>query len=195
MRARSALYFSNIKVILREVVLRNKPKEMLDVSSKATVPVLVLKEKFSAFMASFTFESLVRDDGKLILLPVVMGLAIVWYFNMRSEPPAFLILASTIGGACVAGVLWPYRMRSSAYRYGFIALCTVLLVLLGLCVASLKTALVKSPVLSYELKVTEVTGIIVEKEILKRPQDYRLLIKPLSIEKLPQDKLPHYVRL
>ncbi len=44
MRARAALYFSNIKVILREVVLRNKPEEMLQVSKKATVPVLVLED-------------------------------------------------------------------------------------------------------------------------------------------------------
>ena len=44
-RARAAIYFSNVKVILREVVLKNKPKEMLLVSEKATVPILVLKEK------------------------------------------------------------------------------------------------------------------------------------------------------
>ena len=44
MRARAALYFSNIKVILREVVLRNKPEEMLQISKKATVPVLVLED-------------------------------------------------------------------------------------------------------------------------------------------------------
>ena len=35
-------YFSNVKVILREVVLKNKPKEMLLVSEKATVPILSL---------------------------------------------------------------------------------------------------------------------------------------------------------
>ena len=44
MRARSALYFSNVKVIIREVVLRNKPEQMLQASKKATVPVLVLKD-------------------------------------------------------------------------------------------------------------------------------------------------------
>ena len=43
MRARAALYFSDVKVILK-VVLRNKPEEMLQVSKKATVPVLVLKD-------------------------------------------------------------------------------------------------------------------------------------------------------
>ena len=45
MRARAELYFSKIDVILREVVLRNKPKEMLIASEKGTVPVLVLKDR------------------------------------------------------------------------------------------------------------------------------------------------------
>ena len=44
MRARAAIYFSKIKVELREVLLRNKPPEMLDISRKGTVPVLKLKE-------------------------------------------------------------------------------------------------------------------------------------------------------
>ena len=45
MRARAALYYSNIKVILREVVLNNKPEAMIRSSKKATVPVLVLKDR------------------------------------------------------------------------------------------------------------------------------------------------------
>ena len=42
MRARLAIYSSNIKCELREVVLRDKPSEMLEISPKATVPVLQL---------------------------------------------------------------------------------------------------------------------------------------------------------
>lgn len=42
MRARMAIQYSQVSVELREVVLRNKPQEMLDSSSKGTVPVLVL---------------------------------------------------------------------------------------------------------------------------------------------------------
>ncbi len=42
MRARLALAVSGLKYELREVVLREKPAEMLAVSPKATVPVLVL---------------------------------------------------------------------------------------------------------------------------------------------------------
>ncbi|MFK7957127.1 MAG: glutathione S-transferase [Lysobacterales bacterium] len=41
-RARLALSVAGVKTQLREIVLRDKPAEMLEVSSKATVPVLVL---------------------------------------------------------------------------------------------------------------------------------------------------------
>ena len=41
-RARMALLASGVSVELREVVLRHKPQALLDVSPKATVPVLVL---------------------------------------------------------------------------------------------------------------------------------------------------------
>lgn len=43
MRARLGLTSANIKVELREIVLRNKPAHMIELSPKATVPVLRLK--------------------------------------------------------------------------------------------------------------------------------------------------------
>ena len=42
MRARMALHVSNQKVEFREVLLRDKPQSMLDISLKGTVPVLLL---------------------------------------------------------------------------------------------------------------------------------------------------------
>ena len=44
MRARMALYLSEIVVELREVSLRNKPQSMLEISPKGTVPVLLLDD-------------------------------------------------------------------------------------------------------------------------------------------------------
>jgi len=41
MRARMAIRKSNLEIELREVDLKNKPKAMLQASSKATVPVLI----------------------------------------------------------------------------------------------------------------------------------------------------------
>ena len=45
MRARMALKLTNIKCEIREVRLNNKPKQMIDISPKGTVPVLVLEKK------------------------------------------------------------------------------------------------------------------------------------------------------
>ena len=45
MRARMALAYANIDYQVREVVLRDKPPSMLELSSKGTVPVLCLGER------------------------------------------------------------------------------------------------------------------------------------------------------
>lgn len=44
MRARMALYISGIELEHREILLRDKPEEMLAASPKATVPVLILPD-------------------------------------------------------------------------------------------------------------------------------------------------------
>jgi len=44
MRARMALLASGVQIKVREIVLRNKPAEMVAASPKATVPVLVLAD-------------------------------------------------------------------------------------------------------------------------------------------------------
>ncbi len=44
MRARMALYTASIKVELREIVLRDKPQTLLDISPKGTVPVLLTSD-------------------------------------------------------------------------------------------------------------------------------------------------------
>ena len=45
MRARLAISISEVQVEAREVILSNKPKELIDCSEKATVPVLHLVDK------------------------------------------------------------------------------------------------------------------------------------------------------
>ena len=44
MRARMVLLHSKIQCEIRETSLRNKPKEMLEISPKGTVPVLILDD-------------------------------------------------------------------------------------------------------------------------------------------------------
>jgi glutathione S-transferase len=44
MRARMALQYAEIDVEIREIALRDKPQHMMDISPKATVPVLILPD-------------------------------------------------------------------------------------------------------------------------------------------------------
>lgn len=60
MRARLGLLFAELKVELREVVLKNKPAQMLAISPKGTVPVLELAEDGSS-------ERLVIEESREIL--------------------------------------------------------------------------------------------------------------------------------
>ena len=45
MRARMAVRYAGVDVELREVVLKNKPPEMIEISSKGTVPVLQFNDQ------------------------------------------------------------------------------------------------------------------------------------------------------
>ena len=60
MRARLGLLFAELKVELREVVLKNKPAQMLTISPKGTVPVLELAEDDSS-------ERLVIEESRQIV--------------------------------------------------------------------------------------------------------------------------------
>ena len=44
MRARLGLLFADRQVVLREIVLKNKPTQLLAISPKGTVPVLQLSD-------------------------------------------------------------------------------------------------------------------------------------------------------
>jgi len=62
MRARMALVESNIEFDIYEISLKNKPDEMLSISSKGTVPVLRLQDKNVLFL-----NELVLDESLEIM--------------------------------------------------------------------------------------------------------------------------------
>ena len=62
MRARLAIYVSNIKVQLREILLRNKAPEFLLASAKGTVPVLVTQKEVIEESLDIMVWSLKQED-------------------------------------------------------------------------------------------------------------------------------------
>jgi len=67
MRARIALYKSQQKIILRDIVLSNKPQEMLNASPKGTVPVLILPEKIIEESFEIMLWALKQSDPNNLL--------------------------------------------------------------------------------------------------------------------------------
>lgn len=69
MRARLALSVSGQTCELREVVLRDKPAELLAISTKATVPVLVLPDMLIEESLDIMLWALRRHDPQSWLIP------------------------------------------------------------------------------------------------------------------------------
>jgi len=92
MRARMAIASSGIQVILREVSLRDKPQSLLDISLKATVPVLL------------TAEKRVIDESLDIML---------WALQ-QSDPNAWL---KNINYALIENNDGPFKLWLDRYKY------------------------------------------------------------------------------
>jgi glutathione S-transferase len=79
MRARMALAYAGIAVELREVLLRDKPQEMLAASPKGTVPVLVLPDgPVIDESVDIMLWALSRSDPDNWLAPPARGDAASW---------------------------------------------------------------------------------------------------------------------
>ncbi len=66
MRARIAIFYAKQRVVLRDVVLNNKPKALLLASPKGTVPVLVLAN--SVLKSTLIAEQCVIDESLDVML-------------------------------------------------------------------------------------------------------------------------------
>ena len=91
MRARMALVVSNTPVRLREVILKDKPKEMTQVSSKGTVPVLLQGDK-------------VIDES----------LDVMHWALEQSDPENWL---STKDDRLIEQNDWPFKHHLDRYKY------------------------------------------------------------------------------
>jgi glutathione S-transferase len=92
MRARMAIVSSGMQVILREISLRDKPQSLLDISSKATIPVLLTPEKR------------VIDESLDIML---------WALR-QSDPSAWL---NNINYALIENNDGPFKQWLDRYKY------------------------------------------------------------------------------
>ena len=68
-----ALEYSNVEVELKEISLKKKPQSFMDLSSKATVPVLVLSE-----------QEIIDESRDIMMWSLTQNDPDQWYFNLSS---------------------------------------------------------------------------------------------------------------
>ncbi|MFW5439767.1 MAG: glutathione S-transferase [Methylophilaceae bacterium] len=95
MRARMGLKYVGVDVEIREISLRDKPKHMVTISPKATVPVLVLA------------------DGKVI----DESLNILYWALEQSDVDGWLALDDVIAKALIAENDTSFKAALDAYKY------------------------------------------------------------------------------
>lgn len=95
MRARMAVAIAGIEVELREVVLRDKPAEMLKVSSKGTVPVLVLP------------DGMVVDES----------LDVMQWVLAQNDPEGWLVSDPAATNALIADNDGPFKHHLDRFKY------------------------------------------------------------------------------
>lgn len=91
MRARLAILSAQQPVLLRAIVMKNKPAEMLAVSPKGTVPVLVFEEKFEEqFEIPLEVESIFSSKNNIKHKVIDESLDIMLWALKRNDPENLL---------------------------------------------------------------------------------------------------------
>ncbi|WP_114287044.1 glutathione S-transferase [Candidatus Halocynthiibacter alkanivorans] len=121
MRARLALQSGGITVALREVVLRDKPAEMLRASPKGTVPVLITGDQMVSAGAPVPGAGgpVVSAGGPVANAAaqvVEESLDVMFWALGRNDPEGWLDMPAT-GHALIAECDGPFKTSLDRYKY------------------------------------------------------------------------------
>ncbi len=138
--------------------------------------------------AFFTRSFLAERDRWALWLPAALGLGIGIYFALDAEPS--LYLAVGFGGAGLLVAAAAAGSPEPAWRMGLMLLAALLI---GFCVAKIRTQIVAAPVLGHRLGPTAIDGLVESAE--PHGKGARLLLSHLSIAGLVPDETPARVRI
>ena len=125
-------------------------------------------------------------DRWFLWTPVGVGVGVGAYFALPQEPPTW-VGAVLVGVA--AALAWLLRRRPVALAMVLAALA----IAVGFTSAQTRTALVAEPMLRKAIGPTQVTGRV---EIIERlPAGARLVLREVTIDRLPHDATPGRVRV
>ena len=132
---------------------------------------------------------LARDLSALGLwTPVAIGVGVGIYFSLHTEPE----VPHTVIGFCTALIVSLLLNVFADHRFRFVS-AGLFFVALGFCAADLRTDTVAEPILSRDLGMRDIEGVIVSVE--ERERDQRFLVELTSVEGLAPEQTPRRARI
>lgn len=135
-------------------------------------------------------EAAAQWDRVLLWTPVAFGMGAAAYLSLRSEPSAGLALAIGLAGLAIAVA----GRRFSADRRVLAVTGLAAAMAMGFTIAKLHSDAVATPIVPASLGVTTVEGLVVDVEA-PSARGPRLLIAPVSIERLAPEATPGRIRI
>lgn len=147
------------------------------------------------FAAALYLELQDQKDRLFLWLPVAFGAGIVLYFSLPFEPgilsalmPIFLTLAPLI-------VMWRKRHDATRLFVLFLILSAFFLAACGFASSKISAEINGTHILANTIRITQVAGTIESIESLGEGDGSRIVLKNLTLEKIPAAQTPQKIRL
>ena len=121
----------------------------------------------------------------------MLAAGVLVYFALPAEPAPFWGPGGLAGAGAIAALAWRLRARLPWLGVAALALAAAGA---GFSLALLRTASVEAPILEARLGPVTVRGVV-EQVSVRSARDMRVLLRPESVERVAEDRLPAKVRL
>lgn len=149
------------------------------------------KERTRLFAKWFSFH----QEHALLYAPVLLGSGIALYFLLTFEPSADTVFSLWLGSLAFLIVAIQLYLINPNKRSVLILAYIIVMSMSGFFLAQNRAVSVHTPMLEKELKFANVSGEVLEVDILSAENSKRLLLGNLDIEELTKDKTPYSVRV
>ncbi len=131
----------------------------------------------------------------LLWVPVCLGLGIIFYFQLKVEPPLWSAVLGLGVWAGLSLLIWRGEPEADRRRALLSGVFLIGLIALGFGLAQGRTERVYTPMLAKALGPVFVEGTVVALEPKEKGQGSRVILKDLKIEKLAPEDTPRRIRL
>ncbi len=127
----------------------------------------------------------IESERQMLLVPVLLGLGIAWYFGLSAEPEAVL-------GLKIVLVLCSLTLIFRRFAWTWLTLAASIAAL-GFYSAEVRTQLVAGPLLHKPVFATEVEGRV--HQVVFDENAYKLILSEVKLDKLDLKQTPQRVRI